>query len=127
MNIETIEPFIDYYGKVRGRTERVIDVIPEDAFDRSPVPGKFTFADIIRHLAGIERFMYAENAQGKPSLYKGCGPELADGRDEVLHFFDRCHEESLAIFAELTPAVSGPCRCVPRRSTVPRGVGYHSR
>lgn len=103
MIIETIEPFIDYYSKVRGRTKRLIGAIPDDAFDRSPVPGKFSFADILRHLAAIERFMYAENAQGKPSLYAGCGPDLADGRDAVIRFFDGCHEESLAIFSALTP------------------------
>lgn len=103
MEFERAEIFCEYYGKVRQRTKRLIDVIPDDRFDWTPIEGKFTFADLIRHLAAIERFMYAENAQGKPSRYKGCGKELADGRDAVLRFFDQCHAESLAIFQKLTP------------------------
>lgn len=104
MEISNIEPFLDYYGKVRGRTRRLYDYVPEDRLSWSPVEGRFGFADLYRHLAAIERFMYAENVQGKPSLYRGCGPELADGREEVLRFFERCHEESLAIFRRLGPA-----------------------
>ncbi|HSF16374.1 MAG TPA: DinB family protein [Vicinamibacteria bacterium] len=104
MEITTIEPFLDYYEKVRSRTKRVISLVPDESFDRSPVPGKFTFADLVRHLAAIERFMYAENVRGYPSRYEGCGKELADGREEVMRFFDTCHEESLQIFRRLTPA-----------------------
>ena len=95
--------FTEYYGKVRQRTLKLIDVIPDDKMDWTPIEGKFTFADFIRHLAAIERFMYAENVQGKPSRYRGCGNDLADGRDAVLGFFNRCHEESMAIFSKLTP------------------------
>ena len=103
MQFDTIDIFSEYYEKVRQRTRRLIDVIPEDKFDWTPIDGKFTIADILRHLAAIERFMYAENVQGRPSRYPGCGKDLADGRDAVLDFFDRCHEESMAIFAKLTP------------------------
>jgi uncharacterized damage-inducible protein DinB len=104
MEITRIEPFLEYYEKVRGRTRRLLDLVPEDRMDFSPVPGKFSFADLIRHVAAIERHMYAENVRGRPSLYRGCGKDLADGRDEVLRFFDRCHEESVAIFGRLRPA-----------------------
>ena len=90
MEFTHIDVFLEYYGKVRQRTKRLIDVIPDDKMDWTPIEGKFTFADLIRHLAAIERFMYAENVQGKPSRYAGCGKELADGREAVLRFFDRC-------------------------------------
>ena len=60
------------------------------------------FADIIRHLATIERYMYAENAQLKPSRYPGHGKELADGPENVLAFFNRMHQESMAIFSSLS-------------------------
>jgi hypothetical protein len=33
----------------------------------------------MRHLATVERYMFAENMQGKPSRYPGHGRELADG------------------------------------------------
>ena len=110
MKFSDIGVFTEYYGKVRQRTWKLIDVIPDDKMDWTPIDGKFTFADFIRHLAAIERFMYAENVQGKPSRYSGCGRDLADGRAEVLDFFNRCHEESMAIFAKLTPEdLEGKC------------------
>jgi uncharacterized damage-inducible protein DinB len=47
--------------------------------------------------------MYAENAQQLPSRYPGHSRELADGLDNVLAYFERCHKESIAIFRQLTP------------------------
>ena len=66
--------------------------------------GKYSIADVIRHIAAIERYMYAENVQGKPSLYNGCGKELADGYDEVLAFFNTMHRQSVGIISKLTDA-----------------------
>jgi uncharacterized damage-inducible protein DinB len=102
MEATSIHEFIDYYEKVRQRTLKVIACIPRDQFDWSYRDGKFSFADIIRHLATIERYMYAENAQFKPSRYPGHGRELADGPENVLKFFDAMHGESMAIFGGLT-------------------------
>ena len=92
----------DYWEKVRQRTLRVIACIPPDKFDWRYAEDKFSFADIIRHLATIERYMYAENVQLKPSRYPGHGPDLAEGRENVLAFFDRMHQESVAIFSRLS-------------------------
>lgn len=92
----------DYFEKVRARTLRVADCIPADRVEWTWASGKFTLGDILRHLAGIERDMYAENALGKPSRYSGCGRELADGVAEVRAYVDRCHAESMAIFRGLS-------------------------
>lgn len=102
MVIHNIEPFLDYFAKVRDRTLKVINCIPPDKMNWTYKQGKFTFADLIRHLAAIERYMYAENAQLKPSRYPGHGPELADGYEAVLEFFNRMHAESVAILRGLT-------------------------
>jgi uncharacterized damage-inducible protein DinB len=93
----------DYWEKVRQRTLKVIACIPPDKFDWRYAEGKFSFADIIRHLATIERYMYAENVQFKPSRYPGHGPDLADGPENVIAFFSRMHQESVAIFSQLGP------------------------
>src|SRR5262245_65653554 len=85
----------DYFEKVRSRTLRVADGIPADRIEWTWAPGKFTLGDILRHLAGIERDMYAENAQGRPSRYAGCGRELADGAAAVRAYVDRCHAEEI--------------------------------
>ena len=81
----------------------MIECIPPADLEWAPAPGRFTFGDIVRHLATIERDMYGETVQGRPSRYTGHGRDLADGWDAVLAFYDRLHAESRAIFASLTP------------------------
>ncbi|HEU4416733.1 MAG TPA: DinB family protein [Candidatus Angelobacter sp.] len=95
--------FLDYWQKVRQRTQKVIACIPPDKFDWRYSEGKFSFADTIRHLATIERYMYAETVQLKPSRYPGHGKELADGPEQVLKYFHRLHQESMDIFSRLSP------------------------
>jgi uncharacterized damage-inducible protein DinB len=102
MEKESITSFLEYFEKIRQRTLRVIRSIPPDKIDWTYRTGKFTFADLIRHLATIERYMYAENVQLKPSCYPGHGKELADGYDDVLRFMNRLHAESMEIFRALT-------------------------
>ena len=102
MEIKTAGPFLDYFEKVRARTLKVVMRIPPDRIDWTYREGKFSFADIIRHLATIERYMYAENVQLKPSLYPGHGKELADGYQNVLDFMSRMHAESMEIFGRLS-------------------------
>ena len=102
MEIHSVGPFLDYWKSVRNRTKRVVACIPPERMDWTYAPGKFTFADLVRHLATIERYMYAETVQGKPSSYPGCGKDLADGYDEVVAFMDRMDAESIEIFSRLT-------------------------
>src|SRR5262245_66652784 len=92
----------DYFEKVRARTLRVADCIPADRVEWTWAPGKFTLGDVLRHLAGIERDMYAENALLRPSRYSGCGRDLADGLPSVRAFVDRSHAEAMAIFRSLS-------------------------
>jgi uncharacterized damage-inducible protein DinB len=102
MEITTIDPFLIYYEKIRHRTTRVIKCIPPQRLDWTYQDGKFTFGDLIRHLAATERFMFAENVQFRKSSYPGHGRELADGYDEVVGYMDHMHRESMEIFARLT-------------------------
>src|SRR5215217_606613 len=104
MEISTIGPFVDYFERVRERTLRVIKCIPDDKLEWTYKVGKFTFGDLIRHLAAIERYMYAENVQLRPSRYPGHGKELADGYDNVIMFLNTMHEQSVAIFRGLSDA-----------------------
>lgn len=103
MEIPQIEPFLDYYERIRGRTLRVARCIPPKRTEWSPQEGRWSFGDLLRHLGALERWMFAETVQGKPSRYPGCGRELADGYDEVFAFLERTHAESMEIFGRLTP------------------------
>ncbi len=57
MEITSITAFLDYFERVRERTLRLINVVPEAAMDTSYKPGKFTIADMVRHIAATERYI----------------------------------------------------------------------
>jgi uncharacterized damage-inducible protein DinB len=104
VEVRTVAAFVDYWDKVRGRTLRVVDCIPADRIEWTWQPGKFTLGDTVRHLAAIERYMYAENAARRPSRYPGHGRELAEGLEAVRAYLERCHAETRDILGALTDA-----------------------
>lgn len=102
MEITTIKPFLKYYENLRKRTLKGIECIPPEKMDWTHTAGKFTFADLIRHLAATERFMFAETVQNKKSIYPGHEKNLAEGYDDVLQFLNEMHDESMQVFSRLT-------------------------
>ncbi len=102
MEITSTKTFINYYERIRERTNRLIAVIPPEQIEFAYMDGKFTIGDEIRHIAAIERYMYAETISGRQSAYQGCGKELADGYENVVGFFNRMHAESIEIFSLLS-------------------------
>ena len=104
MEIRSVKQFLEYWNGLRERTRRVVASIPPDRLEWTYRPNAFTFGDLIRHLATIERYMYAETVVGRPSRYPGCGRELADGYDAVLAYSDRLDGEARAIIGELSDA-----------------------
>lgn len=116
MEIRSVKQFLDYWDSLRGRTRRVVQCIPPERLEWTHRPGAFTLGDLVRHLATIERFMYAETVAGRPSRYPGCGRELADGYDRVLAYFDRLDAESREIFGALSDAD------LQRKCQTPAGV-----
>ncbi|MBI3789874.1 MAG: DinB family protein [Gemmatimonadetes bacterium] len=103
MEIRDPAVFLDYLASTHQRTRRLLPLIPPDDIEWAPKAGWFSLGGIVRHLAGIERFMYAETVCGRPSAYPGHGRDLADGLDGVIAYYDRLHAESRALFAALTP------------------------
>ncbi|MGC2195450.1 MAG: DinB family protein [Terriglobales bacterium] len=103
MQIRDLSAFLEYFEKIHQRTMRVARCIPSDKLDWTYRDGKFTLGDLVRHIATIERHMFAETVAGRPSRYAGCGKELADGYEVVLVFAERLHRESVEIFSRLVP------------------------
>lgn len=103
MNIESIDSFLEYWSSVRGRTLRVVRAIPPEHLEWTYREGKFTLGDLVRHLASLQRYMFAENFAGRPSRYPGHGPELATGYDAVLAFLERMDQETREILLGLPP------------------------
>jgi len=101
VEIHDLTLFLDYLDKIHKRTRRVSRCIPPDRLEWTYRQGKFTLGDLVRHIATIERYMFAETVVGRPSRYQGCGRELADGYDNVLRFMERLQGESLEIISRL--------------------------
>jgi uncharacterized damage-inducible protein DinB len=102
MEIANLTTFLDYLDSVHKRTRRVVVCIPPEDIEWAPAPGRFTCGEIVRHLAGIERWMYAETVQGRATAYPGHCRDIADGFDATVSYYDRLHAEARAIFASLT-------------------------
>ena len=115
MEIRSVGSFLVYYQGIRDRTRRVVDLVPDERLEWRHAPGRFSFGDLVRHLAAFERYTFAENVAGRPSAYPGHGPELADGPEAVRAYFEDRHRESMEIFGGLGDAD------LERRCTTPAG------
>ena len=104
MEITTIQPFLDYFERVRERTMKLVNCIPPDKVEWTYREGKFTLGDLARHIATVERYLFAESVKGGKNAYPGCGRELADGLDNVIVFMERMHAESMEVFRRVTDA-----------------------
>lgn len=116
MEIQSIGAFLKYYENIRTRTTRVVDCIPPDSIEWSHHEDKFTLGDLVRHLAGTERYMFAENVRGNPSSYPGHDRELADGYEAVKKYFAELHAEAMEIFGALDD------EALNRKCTTPAGI-----
>ena len=101
MEILTVDGFLDYWLKVRGRTRRVLERVPPAHAEWTFRPGKWTLGDLVRHVAALERYMFAENVHGRPSLYAGCDRQMADGWDEILALWERLGAETTELLRQL--------------------------
>jgi uncharacterized damage-inducible protein DinB len=99
----TLDGFLKYFNNIRKRTRRVAECIPPEQIEWAPRDGLFTLGDLVRHIAVTERYIWAETVHNRPSLYVSHGPELAAGKDHVLAYLDRMHEEAMAQFRLLPP------------------------
>src|SRR4051794_29669481 len=101
MEITRVAPFVEYLDRVHERTRRIVELVPENDLEWQAGPGRLTPGEMIRHLAGIERFMYAENVYGRPARYPGHGRELADGLTATKEYYHTLHAEARELFAAL--------------------------
>ncbi|TPN86789.1 DinB family protein [Aquimarina algicola] len=116
MEIIDVQSFMRYYSKIKARTVKLFDYIPADQIEWSYQDNKFTIGDIIRHLANIERYMYAENVQFKESKYNGCGIEFAEGHKNVIEYYKDMHQESAKIFLDI------PQQDLMKKCMTPAGI-----
>ena len=102
MENNSIKAFLTYYEQTRSTTLKVIGVIPPQYIEWTYKKGKFTIGDLLRHIAAIERYVFAEVAIGKKPAYKGCGIDLAAGYENVIQYFNEMHLQTMNILESLT-------------------------
>ncbi|MCB0641890.1 MAG: DinB family protein [Phaeodactylibacter sp.] len=94
--------FLKYYLRIKARTRALFPLIPPEKIEWSYRADKFTVGDLIRHLALIERWMYGETIQLRPSRYQGCGPEFAAGYEAIIQLYEDMSVEMVNILEQLT-------------------------
>jgi len=110
MEIHSIEEYLKYFENIRRRTMNVAACVPEQQIEWRPRPRTFSIGDTLRHIAAMERWMFAENVAGRPARYAGCGIDLADGHAAVMDYMRRMHDEAVSIIADLSPEdLNGTC------------------
>lgn len=101
MEINNIDKFLNYWSKIKLRTRRIINVIPIEHCDWSYKNGKFTCADIVRHIANIERYLFVENIISGQNKYIGCDFSTQFGYENFIEMFDKLHQESYDFISKL--------------------------
>lgn len=101
MEITKMETFLAYFEKTRAATLKVIEVIPHDQLDWSYMPNKFTIGDLVRHIAAIERTVFAEVTLGNKPNYTGCRKDLVDGYENIVRYFNEMHAQTIEILTSI--------------------------
>jgi uncharacterized damage-inducible protein DinB len=102
MEITRVAPFLEYLDRVHERTRRIAVLVNDDALEWKAGPDRLTPGEMIRHLAGIERYMYGETVNGRPSTYPGHSSDIAPGAAATMSYYDRLHAEARDLFSQLT-------------------------
>jgi uncharacterized damage-inducible protein DinB len=97
------DDLLTYIDRIHERTLRVVRAIPPDRLEWTFAPGRFTLGDLVRHIAGINRYMFVETAALRPSRYPGHDTSLAASYDAVLQYFTSLHQQSMEILRSFSP------------------------
>ena len=106
LKIETtadVDELVSYLGRVFERTRRVAVLIPAGELEHDFGRDGFTPGDLVRHLAGIDRYMFVEAVACGKNRYPGHDRSLADGLESVLGYYDRLVGECLQILRGMPP------------------------
>lgn len=122
MEVRNIDSFLSYFNGVRKRTLRVLRAAPPDKLEWRHTDGVFSMGDLARHIAEVERHVFAENVFGRPSRYRGCGTDLADGLDSVAGFLEKMHAETVQLLAPMTPEDLNRNGTTPQGTPAPAGA-----
>jgi uncharacterized damage-inducible protein DinB len=90
--IQSSTDFIKYFESIRRRTMNYIRAVPADRLNWSPKEGKFTCADIVRHIIAAEKMFVRVAMEGRWN-YEGHEAEGEQGLDELIALLEASHVE----------------------------------
>ncbi len=96
------EELLRYARSARKRTMALLPLVSDDDLEWRWAEGTFSVGDIYRHLAGMERWMWAETVARRPTAYPGHDERLASGRAALVQYVEKLHAQSRTIFASLS-------------------------
>jgi uncharacterized damage-inducible protein DinB len=97
--ITSLPDFVRYFEGVRERTLRFIAPIPPEQIDFAPHAGKFSFGDLIRHIASCEAMFVGAALDGR-WVYPGHGKELGASKEAAVAYLERVHAAAVARLQE---------------------------
>ena len=102
--IKDINSFIQYFDGIHRRTLIFARAIPEDRIDWSPQEDAFTCGDILRHLAAVETITIHAVVHDHWRAYPGHDKRLAGDLEEIIHYLDANHDDSMGMLHTLPDA-----------------------
>ncbi|MCI0459650.1 MAG: DinB family protein [Gemmataceae bacterium] len=92
--IVSVPDFVRYFKRVRRRTGLAVDRVTPELLDWAPRPGEFTCGEIIRHLAGAERFFVTKVVDDRWAYDLDPGPSV--DHETTLAQFHTIHQSEMA-------------------------------
>lgn len=99
--IQSVESYIKYFGGIRRRTLTFAQVIPADQISWSPRENEFTFGDILRHLAAVEKITIHAVVNKQWEAYPGHAKVLAHELNEIIEHLETTHSEAMNMLQTL--------------------------
>lgn len=81
--METTEDFLSEYRRIKHRTQRIFDAVPEQLLHTRLKEGMFSPGDQVRHIALIENRVYLASMKGNAGSYTGCDEQFGATKAEI--------------------------------------------
>lgn len=99
--IKSVESYIKYLNGIRRRTLTFARAIPADQIEWSPQEDEFSFGDILRHLAAVEKITIYAVVYKRWQAYPGHSPDLAHTLEEIISYLEATHAEAIKLLRAL--------------------------
>lgn len=93
--INDVESFIAYFNGIRRRTLTFAQAIPSDQINWSPEKDAFTFGDILRHLAAVEKITVSAVVDERWQAYPGHSSDVAQDPNEIIGYLEATHDAAM--------------------------------